>query len=283
VSLILQKSLKAYRNWKTDKIFYDALKGAAVETLKKNDIEFIAGHWPLNPDLDTIVFIHGSGGTNVLWHAQVKSLANKFNTLAVNLPGHGNSEGNGLDRMEDYAKSMSDFIKSINVRNPIICGLSIGGGIVLQMLIDESDNFKAGIVVNSGAKLKVMPMIFEMIEKDFSGFVNSMYSFGISQKTNPNKLKPLADSMLACPPDVTRKDFTACDTFDVRNKLNTIKTPVLVMTASEDLLTPIKYGQFLADQIDTATIANIDDAGHLSPVEQPENVVRAICDFIETL
>ena len=89
--------------------------------------------------------------------------------------------------------------------------------------------------------------------------------------------------MLSCPPEVTRKDFTACNAFDVRDKLNAIKTPVLVMTASDDMLTPVKYGQFLADQIETAAIVNIDDAGHLSPIEQPENVTRAICDFIETL
>ena len=112
----------------------------------------------------------------------------------------------------------SGFIKSINVRTPVICGLSIGGAIVLQLLIDEPDNYKAGIVVNAGAKLKVMPLIFETIEKDYPGFVNSMYSLGASQKTDPAKIKPLADSMLLCPPEVTRKAFSACDAFDVREK-----------------------------------------------------------------
>lgn len=250
---------------------------------KINDIEFVAGSWPLKPELDTIVFIHGSGGTNILWHAQVEAMADKFNTIALNLPGHGNSEGQGMDRVEDYSKSVSEFIKSIDVRTPAICGLSIGGAIVLQLLIDEPENYKAGIVVNAGAKLKVMPLIFEMIEKDFSGFVNSLYSFGVCQKTDPAKLKPLADSMLGCPPEVTRKDFTACDAFDVRDKLHAIKTPVLVMTASEDMMTPIKHGQFLADRITSSAMVNIEDAGHLSPVEKPEDVAQAICDFIETL
>jgi len=237
----------------------------------------------MNLDLETIVFIHGSGGTNILWHEQVESLAEKFNTIALNLPGHGSSGGTGMDRIADYAKSVSEFITSIDAPNPVICGLSIGGAIVIQLLIDEPDNFKAGIVVNAGAKLKVMPMIFEMIEKDFSGFVNSVYSFGICQKTDPAKLKSLADSMLVCPPEVTRKDFTACNAFDVMEKLNTIKKPVLVLTASEDIMTPVKYGKFLADQIATASIANIEDAGHLSPLERPEAVAQAICDFLEVL
>ncbi len=254
-----------------------------MKTLKENGIEFTAGQWPMRPDLETIVFIHGSGGTNILWQAQVASLAVKYNTIALNLPGHGGSDGTGMDRMADYAKSVSGFLKSIDATNPVVCGLSIGGAIVLQLLIDEPDNFKAGIVVNAGARLKVMPMIFEMLEKDFPGFVNSMYSFGISKKTDPQKLKPLTDSMLACPPEVTRKDFTACNTFDVMEKLKAIKKPVRVMTASEDIMTPVKYGQFLAEQINTADIMNIEDAGHLSPVEKPEEVAQAIFSFIEKL
>ena len=250
---------------------------------KINSIEFAAGNWPLNPEFDTIVFIHGSGGTSVLWDSQVAALSDQINTMAINLPGHGNSEGNGLDSIEAYAKSVSEFIDSMEVSRPIVCGLSIGGAIVLQLLIDEPEKYKAGIVVNAGAKLKVMPLIFDMIEKDYTGFVNGMYTFGVSAKTDPSKLKPLADSMMACPPDVTRSDFTACDNFDVMDQLKNIKAPVMVMTASDDQLTPVKYGQFLADNIESAFTVNIEDAGHLSPVEQPDDVSNAIRGFLAAL
>jgi len=251
--------------------------------MKINDIEFNAGRWPMDPELDTIVFIHGSGGSNVLWDRQVEDLAGQMNTIALNLPGHGSSEGSGMDRIEDYADSVLKFIKALDTQKPVICGLSIGGAVVLQMLINQPETCKAGIVINSGAKLKVMPQIFEMIENDFSGFVNSMYSFGISKQTDPAKLKPVADSMLACSPAVTRKDFAACNAFDVREKLNTIKTPVLVMTASDDLLTPVKYGRFLADRIPGAVITTMENAGHLSPIEKPETVSKAIFHFLGNL
>ncbi|MFC1854222.1 alpha/beta fold hydrolase, partial [candidate division CSSED10-310 bacterium] len=248
-----------------------------------NDIEFSAGNWPPDPNYSTIIFLHGSGGTNILWQYQVKALSEKMNAIAINLPGHGNSAGPGMDRIADYAKSVSTFNKSINVRHPVICGLSIGGAIVLQLLIDEQENFKGGIIVNSGAKLKVMPLIFEIIEKDYLGFINLIYKFGVSQKTDPAKLKSLVESMALCSAEVTRGDFNACNTFNVMEQLNKINTPVLVITASDDQLTPIKYGQFLAEHIQNATIANIEDAGHLSPVERPEEVTRIIHDFTATI
>ncbi len=75
----------------------------------------------------------------------------------------------------------------------------------------------------------------------------------------------------------------ACNTFDVMDQLNKINAPVLVLTASDDQLTPIKYGQFLAEHIKNATLSNIEDAGHLSPVERPEEVARTIHDFIATI
>ncbi|MFO8240060.1 MAG: alpha/beta fold hydrolase [Dissulfuribacterales bacterium] len=246
-----------------------------------DDIAFVAGRWPLDPNLETVVFIHGAGGTNLLWHHQVEALADSMNTIALDLPGHGNSKGKAMERVEDYARSVSTFIQSIGVTRPAICGLSMGGAIVLQLLIGEQDNYRAGIAANTGAKLKTQPFIFDMIENDYKGFVHGMYTFGISNKTNPSKLKPLVDSMEECPPGVVKGDFLACNDFNVMDKLHEIRVPVLVLTASDDQLTPVKFGKYLAEQISGAAISNIEDAGHLSPIEKPEEVSQAIRGFLE--
>lgn len=204
-----------------------------------------------------------------------------MNTIAPDLPGHGNSEGKAMERVEDYARSVSAFIQSTGVKNPAICGLSMGGAIVLQLLIDEQDNYRAGITANTGAKLKTQPFIFEMIENDYKGFVHGMYTFGISNKTNPAKLKPMVDRMEECPAGVVKSDFLACNAFNVMDRLHEIKVPVLVLTASDDQLTPMKFGKHLAEQISGAAITNIEDAGHLSPIEKPEEVAQAIRNFLE--
>ncbi len=73
---------------------------------KVNGMNFIAGRWPLDRDLATIVFIHGSGGASVLWQAQVEALADRFNTIAIDLPGHGGSGGEGMSCIEDYAAAV---------------------------------------------------------------------------------------------------------------------------------------------------------------------------------
>jgi pimeloyl-ACP methyl ester carboxylesterase len=247
------------------------------------DVYFVAGRWPLEPDLPTVVFIHGSGGSGVLWHAQVEGLADAMNAIALDLPGHGGSDGEGMRRIEDYALAVDGFVASIGAPRPIPCGLSIGGAIALQLLLDRPGRYEAGIVVNSGAKLRVMPLILETIEKNYQAFLEASPSFSISEKSDPACIKPLSDAMAACPPAVALGDFQACDAFDVMERLGEIEVPVLILTASDDKLTPPKYGAFLHDRIRGSRLLNVEDAGHLSPIEKPHAVGQAIRDFVLSL
>ena len=64
------------------------------------------------------------------------------------------------------------------------------------------------------------------------------------------------------------------------DKLGVIEVPVLVLTATDDKLTPIKYGSFLANNIKNAELVTIQDAGHFSPMEKPLEVNLAINDFL---
>jgi pimeloyl-ACP methyl ester carboxylesterase len=250
---------------------------------KVGGISFAAGRWPLEAGLPTVVFIHGSGGSRVLWRAQAEALAAEMNTVALDLPGHGGSEGPGMDSVAGYAAAVDGFIASLEAPRPVPCGLSIGGAIVLRLLLDYPGKYGAGIVVNSGARLRVMPMIFEAVEKDYRAFLAAAPAFSISEKTDPSRIQPLADAMAACPPAVTLGDFRACDAFDVMEHVGEIGVPVLVLTASDDRLTPAKYGAFLSERIADSRLVNIEDAGHLSPMEKPEEVTRAIREFVKSL
>lgn len=244
---------------------------------------FIAGRWPLDPDLPTVVFIHGSGGSSVMWRAQVEVLAEDMNTIALDLPGHGASGGRGSDDVSDYAASVQGFFLDLEVPRPIPCGLSLGGAVVLQLLLEDGGRYEGAVLINTGARLRVMPLIFEIIERDYQAYVVGSRSMSISPKTDPRRIEPLLESMAECPPEVTLGDFRACDAFDVMERLGEISVPVLVLTATDDRLTPVKYGEYLVKHIPNSRLVRIDDAGHLSPMEKPEDVTRAIRDFVLSL
>ena len=252
-----------------------------MEIRKINGIGYMAAQWPLDPARTTLVFIHGAGGAGTFWQAQIEGLAGRFNTIAIDLPGHGASDGGAKDRIEDYALAVADFMKAMEVPNPIFCGFSMGGAITLQILLDCPDLARAGILICSGATMKVGPAIFESIQNDYNGFVEFICKIAASKKSDPEVVLPFRDDFFSLKAEVTLGDFRACNRFDVTDKLSSITVPVLVMTAEDDKLTPPQNGEALARGIENATRAHIIDAGHIVAIEKSDEVNQKILKFLD--
>ena len=252
-----------------------------MEARKVNGIGYSVASWPLNPARSTIVFIHGAAGSGDFWQAQVEGLAGRVNTLAVDLPGHGQSDGAGKDTIAGYAGSVIDLIKQLDVPNPIVCGLSMGGAIALQLLLECPDLLKAGILISTGAKLKVAPVIFEAIEKDYNSYVALICRLIAGKDTAPEVIEHFREETERCDPQVTLKDFVACNGFDVMQRIESITLPVLVVSSEDDQLTPTKFGEFLKNSIPGARGAHILDAGHILPLEKPAAFNSAVKKFLD--
>ena len=251
-----------------------------METRVVAGIGFAAGRWPLDPHRSTLIFLHGGGGSHELWRGQVDALAERANTVALDLPGRGLSPGSGLRTIPDYAKAVLGFVEALEAPRPIPCGQSLGSGITLQLLLDHPARFAAGVLIGAGARLRVLPAILAGIQRDYAAHVQEM-RLAASPKTDPERLRPVLEANARCPAEVALGDFQACDAFDVMERLGEIDVPVLIVSGEDDKLTPPKYADFLEKHIRRAQRVDLADAGHLSPVEQPEAINRAILEFLD--
>jgi len=242
-------------------------------------LTFTAGNWPLDKSKATVVFIHGAGGSANFWFNQVIALKDFVNTIAIDLPGHGRSKRPGMEKVEDYAKAVSDFISSV-APDAIPVGLSMGGAITQQLLLDHPGRFRAAVLSSTGARLRVIPVIFEAIQNDFPKYIELMGQFSASPKTPVEVIKPCMEDTARQKPEVILGDFRACNVFDVRERLGEIKTPVLIISAEDDLLTPPKFAELLEQKIPGSRRVHILDSGHMIPVEKPEEFNRALVGFL---
>ncbi len=241
-----------------------------------NDLFLRLSAWPLATEQPTLVMLHGSGNTGVLWDAQITGLADIANVVAVDLPGHGGSQGAAAASVSEYAAGIAALIPALGISRAIVCGLSLGGGIALQMLLDHAERVAGAVLLGTGARLRVMPMIFQLIEHDFESFVQGMPGVAASPNTDAALLAPLMRSVLDNGAEVTAGDFRVCDAFDVMDRLGEIDSPVLVLSGDDDKLTPAKYSNYLGNQIAGAELVTLSDAGHLAAVERPDAVNQAI-------
>jgi pimeloyl-ACP methyl ester carboxylesterase len=246
-------------------------------------IGFAAGRWPFDGQRPTLVFIHGSGGDHRLWAGQCEALLDAANTMALDLPGHGASGGPGCERVADYAVAVTGLLEALRPPRPVPCGLSLGGAIVLQLLLERQTSLVGAVLMGTGARLRVRPEIFDTIASDYEGFGELLVRTGASPTTPCARLAAVAAAAAACPPDVTAGDFRACDRFDVMDRLDRIDRPVLVVSGAEDQLTPPKYSAFLEQQIAHSRRILVPQAGHLVPVEQPEIVNQSLRQFVKDL
>jgi pimeloyl-ACP methyl ester carboxylesterase len=228
----------------------------------------------------TLVLIHGSGGDHTTWRPQLEGLASAARIVALDLPGHGASSGEGYDTVAGYAAAVLHFLTALG-RGPVVLGgHSLGGAVVQALALDAPQSLRGLVLVGTGARLKVFPEVFDLLAKDYAEAVAFMTEHAWSP-SSPAVLKERGrETVLATRPSVTGCDFTACNGFDVMSRLDEIRLPTLVIVGEDDRLTPPKYAEFLARGIAGAELARIPRAGHFVSLEQPAEVNRAIRDFL---
>jgi pimeloyl-ACP methyl ester carboxylesterase len=241
-------------------------------------------HEPENSARPPIIIVHGAGGTHLFWPPQIRRLAGQ-RIIAVDLPGHGKSEGVGRQIIDDYAKDIIEFMKALKLRTAVMVGHSMGSAIAMTMALKFPKRVSGLVLIGGGAKLRVAPTVLEASANPsaFHAAVDliTQYSFG---STADLRLTELASQrLLETRPAVLYGDFLACDSFNVMDKLKKLNAPTLIVCGEEDRMTPLKYSEYLCDGISGAHLETIPGAGHMVMLEQPAKVADVLNRFLNTL
>lgn len=232
---------------------------------------------------EAVLFIHGAGGGQYLWSCQKGYFEKTFNPILIELPGHGESEGPGEEEIARYADHVVAFMKALGVSRPFLIGHSMGGAIVQTLALSHPEMTKGMVLVGTGAKLKVLPMILNGIKNEFEKAVREINQLTYAPKVPPTLLTQSIADMLRCGPEVLYGDFLACDRFDLMNEVGRIDLPTLILCGGDDRLTPLKYSQFLQNRIKGSKMEILPDAGHMVMMEAAQAFNEKIGEFIEEI
>ncbi len=230
-----------------------------------------------------IVFIHGAGESHQVWLQQLRKLGCRRKAVAMDLPGHGESEGSGADRIETYRDQVKEFLAAVGLDRIVMAGHSMGGAIIQSLALVHPELLTAMVLTGTGARLRVQPQIFTGLQEDARHIVELLTRSSRAPGATADTLKQDADAMLRTSVAVIEGDLRACDAFDLMEQIKAIALPTLVICGTDDLMTPPKYAEYLYREINGSQLLLIPAAGHMVMLEKPDEVTEGIEAFLERL
>ena len=229
-----------------------------------------------------LILIHGAGGSRLHWPTEIRRMDSEL-VYSLDLPGHGQSPGEGESTIDGYSKCVLDWMEANDIERAVFVGHSMGGAISLKIALDNKERAAGLVLVGTGGRLRVHPMILELTAnpKNLSEAVDLVNSYAFSPQAPPRMVELARARMAETRPEVLHVDFKACDAFDALNRLGEISVPTQVICGEDDKLTPVKYSYFMAEAIHGACLETVEGAGHMVMLEKAEDVAAILKSFLE--
>ncbi|MHA2114409.1 MAG: alpha/beta fold hydrolase [Candidatus Thorarchaeota archaeon] len=233
-------------------------------------------------DKKTLIFVHGAGGSSATWFMQLRGLSNDFHIVAIELNGHGKSpDRDEQDISDSYLHDIHGVVSKFD--KPILAGHSMGGALTQLYALNHPENLSGIILVGTGARLRVSPVVFDMLDNDFEGYIREIGHFMFHDDTSKDMIEASKVEVRKCPAHVIHRDYDLCNKFDIMEKVSQIKIPTLILVGEEDSMTPVKYSKYLHDRIEGSILHVIGTAAHSVMLEQSSSFNRLIVDWVNGL
>ncbi|RXT14854.1 alpha/beta fold hydrolase [Ammoniphilus sp. CFH 90114] len=245
----------------------------------------------------TFLLIHGFLANTFSFRKLVPNLMEQDDVYAIDLIGFGKSEKACPFRYsyENYGAMITQFITELGLKNVILVGHSMGGQIVLQTALRNSDMITALVLVSSSGYLQkahwlaIVASHLPFASLGVTWWMKRYRVKDILKKTFYND-KLIDDQMIRAYSDpILEKGF--CDTLlgllrhregDMSPEdLRRVHHDCLLIWGEEDEIVPLRKGVRLRQDLANSTLISLPEAGHQVIEEKPTEVTTSIQSWIE--
>ncbi len=224
--------------------------------------------------MDTLILIPGLNCTAALFGPQIEALSNTHRIVVAETT------------QDDTIAGMAARLLAENDGTFALAGLSMGGYVALEVYAQAPGRVARLALLDTSARADVPEKIADrerLIALAQGGRFDAVHAALWQKLVHPDRH---GDAALECEVRAMAEAIGA-ETFvrqqraiigrrDSRELLPGIEIPTLVLVGDTDLLTPPDLAHEMADAIEWASLAIVPDCGHLSTIERPEAVNRAL-------
>ena len=237
-----------------------------------------------------IMFIHGASMDHTIWVLQGRYFAHHgFSVLAVDLPGHGSSDGPPLESIEEMSNWIASTIDS-TVKGPVILvGHSMGAIVALETAAQNPGKITAIALAGIAVPMTVNPQLLNQTVHKPLEAINSIVTWAYSGKSQLGGTAVPGLWMLGGGRKLIERnahgqlhvDFKACHNYShgLEAAAN-VKCPALIIAGDDDKMTPPKASENLRRILANSRMETIRDGGHMMMIERPDQTLETLKKFI---
>jgi len=255
----------------------------------KQAFAYTAAH-ALDRAKPTIVFVHGAGLDHSWFGLQSRYFGHHgFNVLAVDLPGHGRSEGPPLASIEALADWVLRLLDAAKIERASIVGHSMGTLITLECAARHAKRVERVAFLGIAVPMKVSPAFLEAARKNEQTAFDMDTIWGHAPQVplggNPNPGMWMYGDTLArlarLAPGVLYAGLKACSDYAAGlESAAKVRCPALLVLGHRDQMTPPKGARKLAAAIPGARTVVLPPSGHSLMAEAPDATLDALIGFL---
>jgi pimeloyl-ACP methyl ester carboxylesterase len=248
-----------------------------------------------------LVLIHGALLNSNLWSRQIETFSDLFECVAYDLRGHGRSDPSDLKRytVGTFADDLAEILDALELRRPILCGLSIGGMIAQSFAARYPERVRALVLCDTGVSTchyltdrilnqaigLVTPtaMLLGVSEfRRFTHLINQCFGDHSWVAQTEKSVDFVSDAVRMVKPQEVVKIVTALRKFD-SSPLYRPKVPALILNGESDSPFILRHAKILQQAYPGANYRIIPKAGHLANLDNPEIFDLMMLEFLSEL
>ena len=233
---------------------------------------------------DTIVFLHGSGLSHIVWSLAEQFFSSKnFNVLSLDLPGHGNSDGPCLDSIEKIADWLENVFDKLKLKDLILVGHSQGCLEILEYSHKYKERLKKLVFIGGSNKMPVHPDLIELAQNGHSDAVKLMMKWGYEGSKKFIGGNPV-EKIIQSPRDISEilaVDLKACNNYSNGSEAaKDIDFPSMLILGELDKMINLEVGKKFSNLIKNSTTHVIKGCGHMIMIEKAFEMREKILEFL---
>lgn len=242
-----------------------------------------------------IIFLHGYPFDKTMWQGQLDFLRTTYRVIACDIRGFGKSvdEESALS-IDLFGDDLIKFMDKWLIDKAVVCGLSMGGFIALNAQKRFPERFEALILCDTQCiadtvevKEKRYRTIDEIEAKGAKDFNEQFIKSVFHKNTFENRKEVVAQLSRVVfsnsQHSITEGLVALAGRAETCSTLNKITVPTLIICGREDEVTPLAQSEFLHKNISGSVLCIVDNAGHVSNLDQPLEFNQHLLAFLSTL